>query len=641
MTMTNGPSDDYAVAGSDELDRTTTRYGWILAGAWTLVVLTILAWGWQREGERSSELALASAQLALAKDMTYRQWSSMHGGVYVPVTEQTPPNPYLSQIPERDITTPSGRRLTLINPAYMTRQVNELGNNLHGLAAHLTSLNPLRPENAPDPWEAEALKMFEEGLTEAHAEMQMDGQHYLRIILPFVTEESCLHCHAHQGYKLGDVRGGLSVSAPMGPYVKQMKAQFRSGLVRYGLMWLVGLAGVLLLTIRLIAARRQSGERRREILEALSVSESCHRSYLEFSPFGVFITNEKGQFVQVNPEACRMTGYTEQEILSMSIPDLLPESDREDGLAHFVRLIQTGKSTGELGLKPKTGPLRFWSIDAVKISETRFLGFAQDVTRKRELESKSRQQQRLEAVSTLASGMAHEINNPLNVIMNYGQLILDEKDSSDVVREFATYIIDESERVATIVRCLQDFSHQRNQTHRMERVEDLLTLVISLMGTALKKERVPIDTRVDEDVPAVLCSRPQIQQVITALLTNALDAVTQRYPGESDSKRILVDISRVWEDGKEWVRTRIEDPGNGMSDEVADHVFDPFYSTKPRHKGMGIGLSISFGIVKAHGGKLWFETEPGVGTKFYMDLRANPGPQPVDVGETGSPLRLV
>jgi hypothetical protein len=90
------------------------------------------------------------------KDVVYRRWNAGHGGIYVPVTDETPPNPYL-EVPERDITTQSGVVLTLMNPAYMTRQVHELGAKAFGIQGHITSLNPIRPANAPDSWEARAL----------------------------------------------------------------------------------------------------------------------------------------------------------------------------------------------------------------------------------------------------------------------------------------------------------------------------------------------------------------------------------------------------------------------------------------------------------------------------------------------------
>src|SRR5450631_391730 len=107
-----------------------------------------------RDGLR--KLALNQAVQSVEKDLLYRRWASLHGGVYVPVTDRTPSNPYLKDIAEQDITTPSGRRLTLMNPAYMNRQVFELGKERYGNHEHITSLTPLRPENGPDDWERSA-----------------------------------------------------------------------------------------------------------------------------------------------------------------------------------------------------------------------------------------------------------------------------------------------------------------------------------------------------------------------------------------------------------------------------------------------------------------------------------------------------
>jgi hypothetical protein len=102
----------------------------------------------------------------------------MHGGVYVPVTEETQPNPYLSDVPERDLITPSGRHLTLINPAYMTRQVYELMKESYGVRGHITSLNPIRPENKPDTWETQALRAFESGKTEVSSIEKIEGKEF-------------------------------------------------------------------------------------------------------------------------------------------------------------------------------------------------------------------------------------------------------------------------------------------------------------------------------------------------------------------------------------------------------------------------------------------------------------------------------
>jgi len=126
-----------------------------LVGGCTLLLLGALLVSAHEARLHTLQLARIAAVTAIDKDMMYRNWNSGHAAVYVSVTAETPPNPYLADIPERDIVTPSGRPLTLMNPAYMTRQAMEIKNKEMGIQQHMTSLNPLRPENAADPWETE------------------------------------------------------------------------------------------------------------------------------------------------------------------------------------------------------------------------------------------------------------------------------------------------------------------------------------------------------------------------------------------------------------------------------------------------------------------------------------------------------
>ena len=164
--------------------------------------------------QTAMELAVGGSTSNFEKDVVYRKWASIHGGVYVPVSEHTPPNPYLANVPNRDVETTSGLKLTLVNPAYMTRQVHELGLADYGLRGHITSLNPLRPENAPDEWERKSLEEFNRGKDEVWSLEKINDKVYLRYMRPFLVDSSCLKCHAHQGYKVGDIRGGISVSCP-------------------------------------------------------------------------------------------------------------------------------------------------------------------------------------------------------------------------------------------------------------------------------------------------------------------------------------------------------------------------------------------------------------------------------------------
>jgi diguanylate cyclase (GGDEF)-like protein len=222
-----------------------------------LLLLTGLAagslwWNLSHQKEQILKTARIQADLTLEKDLLYRRWAASQGGVYVVVSERTPPNPYL-YVPDRDVKTASGQTLTLMNPAYMTRQINEMAQKAGASYGHLTSLNPIRPGNSADPWEKNALQAFERGEKEVSGIEKLGEEDYLRLIRPFGTEQSCLKCHGWQGYKVGDIRGGIGVSIAMKPFYSLLEAGRNRLFLIHGIVWLffvvlIALGGSLLKT---------------------------------------------------------------------------------------------------------------------------------------------------------------------------------------------------------------------------------------------------------------------------------------------------------------------------------------------------------------------------------------------------------
>jgi len=215
-----------------------------LAFFWSLVIGALAVWNYSQSYTATVEVARSSANQGYTKDLVYRHWATRHGGVYAPITPESPPNPYLSNIPERDISTPSGKKLTLINPAYMTRQAHEIGKKEFGIIGHITSLKPIRPENAPDEWEKIALQAFEQGKKEVSSIEPLGNETYLRLMRPLITEVGCLNCHATQGYRVGDIRGGISVSMPWAPFREALRSQLLVVIPGYGGIWMIGILGL-------------------------------------------------------------------------------------------------------------------------------------------------------------------------------------------------------------------------------------------------------------------------------------------------------------------------------------------------------------------------------------------------------------
>ena len=232
-----------------------------------------VGWNLNSQAIAVENTARAAARTAYEKDVVYRMWSSMHGGVYVPVSSYAQPNIYLKGMVDRDIETTDGKRLTLVNPAYMNRQVHEIELSRTGSRGHLTSLRPIRPENAPDEWEREALKVMVTGHEEYSGIQKMDGREYMRYMRPLITEKACLKCHEQHGYKIGQIRGGLSVSIPMEPFRKAVAASTRAIWFWHVFTWFIGIAGIIFSATRLTDYYRRQERSEQLIRDSLQEKE--------------------------------------------------------------------------------------------------------------------------------------------------------------------------------------------------------------------------------------------------------------------------------------------------------------------------------------------------------------------------------
>jgi signal transduction histidine kinase/CheY-like chemotaxis protein len=273
----------------------------LAAVLWTLALGGSLAWNVHYAQEQSMEMAYAEARANLNKDISFRRWGTMHGGVYVPITETQKSVPWLSHVPGRDVTTTDGRQLTLLNPASMLRQMMDLYAEDYGIRGRITGLKYLNPGNAPDEWEKRQLETFTRGdKTEVWEVGSVDGKPYLRYLRAMMMEDGCQKCHAILGYKTGDVRGATGLNLPLVPYLEQT-AKSRANLgVSHLIIWLIGLAGILWggwLSGRWGAEREKSraellrhrdhleslvADRTQELSQAKEVAESANRAKSAF-----------------------------------------------------------------------------------------------------------------------------------------------------------------------------------------------------------------------------------------------------------------------------------------------------------------------------------------------------------------------
>lgn len=374
----------------------TYFYRMIAAAAliWTVTVVGSASWNAYNERQQTLELIKKEALANFNKDLAFRLWGTKHGGVYVPSTAQTPPNPYLGHIPDRDITLPSGKRLTLMNPAYMLRQMMFDFGELYGIRGRITSLKPLNPANMPDAWEREALAAFERGEKEFVALTEHDGQQSLRLMRPMVTQAGCLKCHAHQGYREGDVRGGVGVNVPMAPYLDMEKKSIGTILLSHLVIWLLGstvLSLVFFRGKRFILEQVKSAE---ELVQ----SEEFVSSIIDNIPDMVFVKDAADlRFVRFNKAGERLLAYSKEELIGKNDYDFFPK-DEADFFTMKDREVFSNNRLIEIqeeSIKTRHGDERILHTKKLPILDKEgnplyLLGISEDITERKQVEEELR-----------------------------------------------------------------------------------------------------------------------------------------------------------------------------------------------------------------------------------------------------------
>jgi len=379
---------------------------------------------------------------------------------------------------------------------------------------------------------------------------------------------------------------------------------------------------------------RQESERERRTREMLAQSDDQIKSLFENALIGMYRTTPDGRILSANPALVEMLGFENFEELSgcnleerqFYSPDftrseykrMMDEKREVRGLeCRWVRKDGSYLHVRESSrtVRDERGEILYYEGTVEDMSQQRRIE-----EENRKLEAQLRQQQKLEAIGTLASGVAHEINNPINVIINFAQMIIDRTSEGFEIHEFAHEIMDESNRIAEIVSNLLAFARQERETRQPCGMAEIINRTLTLTSQTLKKNKIRLLLELEDVLPQVICNSQQIQQVLLNLITNARNSLNERY-GETDHvKKIRLGVKVNQTDKGCCLRTWIEDNGVGIEPDIIERIFDPFFTTKPRDVGTGLGLSISHGIVRDHGGSLHVESRPGDFARFYFDL---------------------
>jgi PAS domain S-box-containing protein len=268
---------------------------------------------------------------------------------------------------------------------------------------------------------------------------------------------------------------------------------------------------------------------------------------------------------------------------------------------------------------------KIWDIRAFPIKNDagdvkNVIELARDITEKINLQAGATRSRHLASLGELAAGVAHEINNPINNIINYAQILIDEFAQDNRDADIPQRIVKDGDRIATIVRSLLSFARIRKEEKSTVYLHEILADTLSLTSAQMRKDGIHLNVNIPSKFIKVFVHPQQIQQVFLNIISNSRYALNQKYPGTHDNKILEISCEKVITNSNTYVRIVFHDRGSGIPSTIIDKVINPFFSTKPNRMGTGLGLSISHGIITEHGGKLFINSIEGEFTKIIIDL---------------------
>ncbi len=368
----------------------------------------------------------------------------------------------------------------------------------------------------------------------------------------------------------------------------------------------------------------------KQTAEALQLSENRFRQLsqqfnilLDAIPDSLVLMSSDLKVKWANKSALKAIGPAEAQ-LSEHCYTLWHNQDRPCDDCPVLKSFQSGNPEASQITTPDG---RLWAARSYPIKNAQgevesVMELSTDITEKRGLQAEQMRANHLASIGELAAGVAHEINNPINGIINYAQIIANSADPKSREFDIAKRIIKEGGRISFIVTSLLSFARERKEEKIPISVQQVLSDSLALTEMQLKKSGIDLRLDLDPHIPLIKVHAQQIQQVFLNIINNARYALSQKYPQPDPDKIFLITAEETVINGEPFVQIVFEDHGIGIPAPNIDKVMNPFYTTKPVGIGTGLGLSISHGIIVDHNGRLSVESEEGVFTRIMVSLPA-------------------
>lgn len=358
--------------------------------------------------------------------------------------------------------------------------------------------------------------------------------------------------------------------------------------------------------------------------QVLQESEKKYRTYIDNSPQPIFVTDATDRYIDVNPAACATTGYSKNELLNMTRPELYAPESREAAVSSFEQLLNTGRSTGEFCFLKKDGSRYYMTIEAVKLSEDRFIGFCTDTTERKRTEedlvkAKIAAENSNRAKNEFLATMSHELRTPLNSIIGFSEVLSEGYfgQINDKQTKYLKNIFNSGKHLLNIINNILDISKVESGKMQLYKekiyVKDIVDEMISAMQHLAASKEIVLKLQADSQFGTVQADKAKLRQILFNLIGNAIKF--------TETGGMVIIGTR---ENEEMLYISVTDTGIGISACDLVKLFKPFTqldsSCSRQYEGTGLGLALAKELAELHGGTIFVESEPGKGSTFTLAL---------------------
>ncbi|MFW5734850.1 MAG: PAS domain S-box protein, partial [Oceanidesulfovibrio sp.] len=384
-----------------------------------------------------------------------------------------------------------------------------------------------------------------------------------------------------------------------------------------------------------IAAVRDISERL-QAQQAIEAQRQFLKAVIDAEPSMIAVYDRDHRVMLVNNAVCDFLDKADNELLGRTGQELFPSIYTVESFRREDRELYAGRlerTDCEYKIQNFRGDTRWVRLIRLPLRDkdghiTAILSVGINLTEEKQLKAELLRTGQLASLGELAAGLAHEINNPVNGIINYAQMLMDMIEDGGMVDEtgsrFLGKIITEGERIARLAHGVLGFARTQLKEEQPCSVGEAARSVLELVESRLLRDGIQLSVDMSPDLPPVNCVAWELQQVLMNLVSNAHYALNERFPGHDPNKRLAITAAAGHAAQGPTVVVTVEDNGAGIEDALLDDVLDPFFTTKPPGQGTGLGLSICHSIIREHHGSLEFEKPEQGGARVVVTLPAIP-----------------